>query len=309
MRIIHSSDTISNYDVCVATVGIFDGIHAGHRYLIDELKQLAKERNLLSTVITFSRQPRRVLNPSAKVDLITTLDEKLDLLRSTGVDQCLVLDFTHEIAALSAQEFITEILFKQFNVRGLLVGHDHRFGHNRTDGFAEYKQYGETTGMEVFQAVRYRTESDPEISSTEIRSALLEGDITRTNRMLARPYAIRGKVVEGFRVGRTIGFPTANIQPDHPDKLIPCNGVYHVNVLLDGETLEGMMNIGNRPTLNNGNNVSIEVNIFDFDKDIYGRNIEVKFLHRIRAEKKFTGIDQLTSQLKADKELILKLNK
>lgn len=309
MRIIHSSDIASNYEACIATVGIFDGIHAGHRYLIDELKQLAKERNLLSTVITFSRQPRRVLNPDAKVDLITTLDEKLDLLRETGVDVCLVLDFTREIATLSAQEFITEILYKQFNVRGLLVGHDHRFGHKRTDGFAEYQQYGEATGMEVFQAVRYRTESDPEISSTEIRSALLEGDITRTNRMLARPYTIRGKVVEGFRVGRTIGFPTANIQPDHPDKLIPRNGVYHVNVLLDSETLEGMMNIGNRPTLDNGSNISIEVNIFDFDKDIYGKNVEIQFLNRIRDEKKFSGIDELTSQLKADKALILKLNK
>lgn len=309
MRVIHSSDITAVFEPCVATVGIFDGIHAGHRYLIDELRTLASDREQKSTVITFSKQPRRVLNPDAKVDLITTLDEKLALLEQTGVDTCLVLDFTREMAALSAQEFIADILFKQFNVHGLLVGHDHRFGHNRTDGFEEYQQYGRATGMEVFQAVRYRTDSDPEISSTEIRSALLDGDIARTNRMLLRPYSLRGKVVEGFQVGRTIGFPTANIHPNHPDKLIPRNGVYHVNILINGEIFEGMMNIGNRPTLNNGSNVSIEVNIFDFDKDIYGENVEILFLKRIRDEKKFSGLNNLISQLKADKELILKLNK
>jgi riboflavin kinase/FMN adenylyltransferase len=309
MNVIYSTDNSYSFPACVATVGIFDGVHAGHRFLIEELKSLAHERNLESTVITFAGHPRKVLNPDFQVELLTTLPEKIALIESTGVDTCIVLDFTTDIAKLSANDFIKTILFDQFNVQTLLVGHDHRFGHNRTDGFAEYKQYGNSTGMEVIQALRYTTDNDAEINSSEVRKALKNGDVDKSNRLLGYPYCISGIVVEGFKVGRTIGFPTANIAPNHPDKLIPKNGVYHVRVALNNRHYNGMLNIGNRPTLNNGENISIEVYILDFNQDIYNQTVELSFMHKIRDEKKFNGIDELKAQLQRDKETVIEMNK
>lgn len=309
MNVIYSTDNSYTFAPCVATVGIFDGVHAGHRFLIEELKSLAHERKLGSTVITFAEHPRKVLNPEFQVELLTTLPEKIAHIESTGVETCIVLDFTTDIAKLSAYDFIKTILFEKFNVQTLLVGHDHRFGHNRTDGFGEYKQYGNSTGMEVIQALRFTTGNDAEINSSEVRKCLKNGDISKTNRLLSYPYSLSGIVVEGFKVGRTIGFPTANIKPTHPDKLIPKNGVYHVRVVWNNRHYNGMLNIGNRPTLNNGENTSIEVHILDFDQDIYNQTVEISFLHKIRDEKKFNGIEELTAQLQCDKEMVIEMNK
>ena len=309
MNVIYSNDNSYSFAPCVATVGIFDGVHAGHRFLIEELKSLAQEHQLESTVITFAEHPRKVLNSDFHAELLTTLPEKIKLIEFTGVDTCIVLDFTTDIAKLSACDFIRTILFDKFKVQVLLVGHDHRFGHKRTDGFAEYKQYGNSTGMEVIQALRYTTEADAEINSSEIRKALKEGDISKVNRLLSYAYTLSGKVMEGFKVGRTIGFPTANIATNHPEKLIPQNGVYQVEVLVGEQLFAGMLNIGNRPTLNNGTSTSIEVHILNFDKDIYNQPIEVAFLKKIRNEKKFNGIQELTAQLEADKAFVLQMNK
>jgi len=294
---------------CVATVGIFDGVHAGHRFLIEELKSLARERQLESVVITFADHPRTVLNPDFKPQILDTLAEKIAHIELTGVDTCIVLNFTTEMAKLSASDFIVSILYKQFNVRTLLVGHDHRFGHNRADGFEEYKQYGNSTSMEVFQASRYATGKDTEINSSEIRKALNEGDIDKANRLLSYPYSIGGTVVEGFKVGRTIGFPTANIEPNHPNKLIPSIGVYDVRVLVNNRQYLGMLNIGNRPTLNNGEKISIEVHILNFNEDIYNQAITVSFLRKIRDQRKFNGIDELKEQLQKDKNYVIEMNK
>lgn len=309
MQLILPSDIPSVLPECVATVGIFDGIHTGHQFLIEELKSLASARGLKSVVITFAVQPRKVLNPQRKTDLIVTREEKIERLRRTGVDYCVVIDFTLEMAQLSARDFIHKVLYEQYKVRTLLVGYDHRFGHNREDGFAEYKKYGEESGMDVIQAVRYSTEMDPEISSTEIRSALLDGDIESANRMLGYSYELSGSVAEGFKVGRTIGFPTANIAPNHPEKIIPRNGVYQVEVFHMGSRYAGMLNIGTRPTLDNGTHTSIEVHILDFEKDIYHQEITLQFLRRIREEKKFGSVDELKAQLEADKTFVLKMNK
>jgi len=294
---------------CVATVGIFDGVHAGHRFLVEELKSLARERQLESVVITFAEHPRTVLNPDFKPQILDTLTEKIAHIESTGVDTCIVLDFTTEMAKLSASDFITDILYQKFNVKTLLVGHDHRFGHNRADGFEEYKQYGNATGMEVFQAARYKTYVDAEISSSEIRKALQTGDVTTANRLLSYSYNISGTVVEGFKVGRTIGFPTANIEPNHPNKLIPSIGVYDVRVLLNNSQYLGMLNIGNRPTLNNGEKISIEVHILNFNEDIYNQAITVYFLRKIRDQRKFNGIEELKEQLQKDKNYVIEMNK
>lgn len=288
-----------------ATVGFFDGVHAGHRFLIEELKKEAKEHGLLSMVITFRLHPRKVLHNSYQPLLLCSPEEKIQLLSDTGVDQVTELDFTPEMAKLSAFDFMNMILVNQYNVGLLLVGHDHRFGHNREDGFTEYVQYGSQTGIKVIQATRYTTTTMTHISSSEIRTALKSGDIEKANSLLTTRYTFTGYVINGFKVGRKIGFPTANLKPVHPDKLIPGLGVYAVIVEWNHNFYKAMMNIGQRPTLNNGDDVSMEVHIIDFSEDIYHQEIKIQFLHKIRDEKKFDSIDQLITQLEKDKEYVV----
>lgn len=290
---------------CVATVGFFDGVHAGHRFLIDELKAIAKAQNKKSVVITFAIHPRKVLDAAFKPELLNALSEKIALLESTGIDSCIVLDFTPEMAKLSAYEFIKTVLWEKYNVNTLLVGHDHRFGHNRTDGFAEYKKYGESLGMTVIQEKQYFTAEFANICSSEIRLALLRGEIETANKMLTYHYSLQGKVMNGFKNGRKIGFPTANLSPDDPDKIVPAHGVYAVRVHWNKQVYKGMMNIGTRPTLENGLHTSLEVHILDFDEDIYNQTIEIEFIQKIRDEQKFNGIDALIEQLNKDKQEVL----
>ena len=304
MQIIYQSE-IKTLSPCVATVGFFDGLHAGHRFLIEELKTIAKLQHLKSVVITFSVHPRKVLNSEFKPELLTTLTEKLTQLESTGIDTCVVLDFTLTMAKLSAYEFLDTILKNKFNVQTLLVGHDHRFGHDRTDGFPEYKKYGEALGMEVIQAAQYNTELDKHISSSEIRNDLKKGEIEPANRLLTYEYSIHGKVVEGFKNGRLLGFPTANIELFDTDKLIPALGVYAVRVRWGNCRYKGMMNIGHRPTLDNGENISLEVHILNFEADIYNQSVEIDFIKKIRDEQKFNGIDELKTQLEKDKLYVM----
>jgi riboflavin kinase / FMN adenylyltransferase len=300
MQIIYQSE-IKKLPPCAATVGFFDGLHAGHRFLIEELKATAKIQNLKSVVITFAVHPLKVLNSGFRPEILTTLPEKLTQLTSTGIDACIVLDFTISMANLSAYEFLETILKDKFNVHTLLVGHDHRFGHNRTDGFPEYKKYGEALGMNVISCLQYNTDIDNHISSSEIRNALKKGEVESANRLLTYEYSITGRVIEGFKVGRTIGYPTANLAISDPDKLIPAIGVYAVRVKWNSSTYKGMLNIGHRPTLENGNNISIEVHILDFKEDIYTQVLEVDFICKIRDEKKFKDIDELKEQLQNDK--------
>jgi riboflavin kinase / FMN adenylyltransferase len=290
-----------------ATVGFFDGVHAGHRYLIEELKHEAGKRGLKSMVITFKVHPRKVLHAAYQPQLLTSHDEKTTQLQSTGVDEIAELDFTTEMADLTAAEFMNKVLSEQLNVKFLLVGHDHRFGKNREDGFPEYVTYGRQTGIEVVQASRYSTDNFNHISSSTIRTALKTGDIETANTLLTYPYAFTGFVVNGFKVGKKIGFPTANLQPVEPDKLIPGVGVYAVEIEWGNAVYKAMMNIGNRPTLENGNAISLEVHIINFDADIYHQTLKVTFIKKIREEKKFDSIGSLIEQLKNDKEFVLNL--
>jgi riboflavin kinase/FMN adenylyltransferase len=291
----------------VATVGFFDGVHAGHRFLIEELKGIAKLQDLKSIVVTFAVHPRKVLNAEFQPELLTTLPEKLTQLESTGIDGCVVLDFTPDMAKLSAYDFLKTVLKEQFNVQTLLVGHDHRFGHNREEGYPEYKKYCEELGMNILKATEYNTDVDKNISSSEIRVALKKGDVELANRLLTYPYSIQGSVIEGFKNGRAIGFPTANIDTHDPDKLIPAIGVYAVWVEWNERKLKGMMNIGHRPTLENGQNISLEVHIIDFHEDIYHQFLKIEFIHKIREEQKFNGIDALKEQLQKDKITVMAL--
>jgi len=289
-----------------ATVGFFDGVHAGHRFLIEELKKEAGKHDLLSLVVTFRLHPRKVLHDSFQPLLLTSPEEKMKMLQSLGVDKVIELDFTQEMAQLSAYDFMHQILSKQLDVKLLLVGHDHKFGHNREDGFPEYLSYGKQTGIKVIQATRYTTSGLNHISSSEIRSALQKGYIDRANALLTEPYAFTGFVINGFKVGKKIGFPTANLQPLYPDKLIPGMGVYAVLVEWKEKTFRAMMNIGTRPTIDNGSEISLEVHILDFEEDIYLQEIKVTFIHKIRDEIKFDSIEQLIQQLKKDKEFVVK---
>lgn len=291
-----------------ATVGFFDGVHTGHRFLIAELKKESAKRGLKSMVITFKVHPRKVLHAAYLPQLLTSAEEKLEQLKSTDVDEVVELDFTTEMAQLTAAEFIKQVLAEQLGVKLLLVGHDHRFGKNREEGFPEYVAYGKQNGMEVIQATRYSTEQFSHISSSEVRNALLNGEIERANTLLTYPYAFTGYVVSGFQVGKKIGFPTANLNPVEPDKLIPAIGVYAVLIDWNGTTYSGMMNIGRRPTLDNGDAVSLEVHIINFDADIYHQQVKVTFIRKIRDEKKFNSVEELIEQLKMDKEIVLRAN-
>lgn len=268
-----------------ATVGFFDGVHLGHRFLIDELKQFAADNGLKSMIITFKEHPRKVIDSSFKPQILTSNAEKLELLNTLNVDKIIELDFNKAMANMTADEFITKVLYEQFNVRFLLVGHDHRFGKDRKEGFPEYYKYGKQLGMKVAQAARFSTGDFQQVSSSSIRKALKEGKIAKANTLLSYPYSFTGLVVNGFKVGRKIGFPTANLSLVDTEKIIPGLGVYAVEIEWDKSVYKGMMNIGKRPTIDNGDNISIEVHIIDFESDIYNQKIKVRFLDKIRDEK------------------------
>ncbi len=304
--IIIKNTNIIREKALVATIGFFDGVHTGHRFLINELKQQALLKGLPSAVITFPQHPRSVLQQDYQPKLINTFEEKLHYLSETGIDYCILLDFTRDLSLLTANEFITRILADKMHVRSLLIGYDHRFGHNRADGFEQYVDYGKACGMEVLKASQY-TEGKASISSSEIRRLLLSGKVEKANKLLTYPYSIEGIIVEGYKVGRQLGFPTANIRINNPHKIIPGIGVYAVTASVNGILHKGMLYIGNRPTLDNGTNITIEIHIFDFSEDIYGENITIHFLHHVRNDIKFDSLDKLIEQLHQDQQDVVRL--
>lgn len=293
---------------CVATIGFFDGVHTGHRYLIQQVKEIAAARGLRSALVTFPVHPRKVMNSDYHPELLTTAEEKTHLLAETGVDYCMMLDFTPDISHLTAKEFMTRLLKERYRVKYLVIGYDHRFGHNRSESFEDYVRYGEEIGMEVIRAraatsdIEIGASRDVPVSSSLIRTLLHQGDVETATRCLGYEYFLDGTVVGGYQVGRKIGFPTANLCVDDPEKLIPADGVYAVWVTLDGKTYMGMLNIGIRPTVDNGPNRTIEVNILHFHSDIYNKTIRLTFVKRTRPELKFDNIDALIGQLHKDAE-------
>ncbi len=302
MIVVRDTETLKGKKL-VATIGFFDGVHLGHRFLIRELKQVAETAGLPSAVITFPQHPRAVLHSDYQPKLLNSFEEKLNQLASTGIDYCIVLDFTLELSRLTAKEFITTLLAGQLHVDTLLIGYDHRFGHNRKDGFEQYVTYGKTCGIRVIKAKRY-SEGEAAISSSEMRKLLAECRVEEAAHLLTYPYALKGTIVSGYQVGRKLGFPTANIQVDDPFKIIPGIGVYAVQVYLNGKRYKGMLYIGNRPTLDNGDNITLEVNILNFSGDIYNNEITVAFIQHVRGDIKFNTLDQLIDQLKKDRETV-----
>jgi riboflavin kinase/FMN adenylyltransferase len=287
---------------CVATIGFFDGVHRGHRFLIDRVKEVAQEQGCRSALITFPTPPRQVLDPSFTPQLLSTFEEKEVLLAQTGVDTCFVLDFTPELSHLSAEQFMSEVLKKRFGVKVLVIGYDNHFGHDRKEGLRDYRRYGRAMGITVEGATPFRVDGQL-ISSSFIRRQLLKGDVAGAAAALGYPYYLQGKVVGGHQIGRLMGFPTANLSVA-TSKVIPLAGVYAVRVEVDGKEYGGMLNIGHRPTMDNGNDCSIEVNIFRFERDIYGASLRMSFVRRIRAEHKFDSPEALEQQLVIDREQV-----
>lgn len=284
----------------VATIGFFDGVHLGHRFLIDQVKVAAAQCGWESSIITFPVHPRQVIQSEFQPQLLSSPEEKIELLGTTGIDHCILLPFTRELSMLTAREFM-QLLYEKHHVRMLIIGYDHRFGHNRTETFEDYCRYGRELGIHIMQATAYTQEQD-KVSSSAIRRALLSGEVNIANKYLGYNYFLQGKVVDGYKVGRKIGFPTANLQVDFPNKLIPSVGVYAVYVYVNGQKYKGMLNIGHRPTLNNGTDLSIEVHILDFEGDIYQQSMRLEFIDFLRAEEKFNSIDELILQIEKDKK-------
>jgi riboflavin kinase/FMN adenylyltransferase len=285
----------------VATIGFFDGVHLGHRFLIDNMIKIAKERNLPSAVITFSEHPRKVLRSDYQPQLLNSFEEKLARLETTGVDYCIILPFTPELANYPANEFIRVVLSKKLHIKTLLTGYDHRFGRGRTDGFREYAKYGAACGMEVLEVARF-IENKIAVSSSETRRLLLEGKVEEAGKLLTYPYQIKGSIISGHKIGRALGFPTANIRIDEPFKITPGIGVYAVWVQLQDKRYKGMLYIGNRPTLNNGDAITLEVNILNFSGDIYNNVITVSFICFIRGNIRFSTLEELKIQLEKDRQ-------
>jgi len=290
----------------VVTIGTFDGVHLGHREVISELKRISVLSGGDSVVFTFEPHPRIVIMPQEdSLRLLSTKDEKIRLMEEIGIDHLVIYPFTIEFSKLSYSEFVTNILVAKMNISSLVVGYDHRFGQGRKGNFNSLELLSDALKFKVEQLSQLQVGQEI-VSSTKIRSALEAGDIAKANKYLGYRYMMSGKVIEGKQLGRTIGFPTANIENFDRHKLVPADGVYAVMVESGGVTYQGMLNIGYRPTVNyNVDHKSIEVNIFNFDNDIYNSDITINFVAKIRNEQKYSDIDALKEQLVRDRIIAL----
>lgn len=310
METIYYNNDTKIVDECAATIGVFDGVHAGHQRLLGMMKIDAEVAGLKTMAITFDRNPRQLFDANYKPQLITTQNEKEILFKyGLSIDYLVVLPFTMEMAQLSARDFMQQVLKDKLNVKVLRLGYDNRFGRGRTEGFDDYERYGREMGMEVIKSAPYQLEgySEP-VSSSLIRRLIAEdGNVKEASRLLGRPFELWGTVKPGEHIGSTLGFPTANLEPEDPDKLIPAPGVYAVEAILGyGFVRPAMMNIGTRPTFG-GQKQTLEVNIFDFDGDLYDHEIAVYFADRLREERRFDSPEALKAQLEEDKKRALEI--
>ncbi|WP_445718391.1 bifunctional riboflavin kinase/FAD synthetase [Flavobacterium sp.] len=301
MNIYKSINKVLTPKKTIITIGTFDGVHLGHKSILDKLKKGTEKGRYESVVLTFFPHPRMVLNQDSSIKLLNTIDEKTILLENFGIDTLIIHPFDAAFSNLTAEDFVKDILVDQLNIQKIIIGYDHRFGKNRTADINDLIAFGEKYGFEVAQ-IGAKEIDEIAISSTKIRKALLGGDIKLTNLYLGYSYFISGKVVEGKKIGRTIGFPTANIELSETYKLLPKNGVYIVSSKINDTLFYGMMNIGNNPTIGD-NEQSIEVHFFELNQDIYNHNLQISILKHIREEQKFNSIEELKSQLENDKAL------
>ncbi|MBG6110848.1 riboflavin kinase/FMN adenylyltransferase [Flavobacterium sp. CG_23.5] len=298
MKIFHSINDFASTKKTILTLGTFDGVHIGHRKILEKIIQKSQNGTYESLVLTFFPHPRMVLQEHSDIKLLNTIDEKIDLLNQIGIENLVIHPFDEQFSRLTAEEFVSTILVDRFHIQKIIIGHDHRFGRNRTADIQDLIAFGEQYGFEVEQ-ISVQEINEISVSSTKIRKALLQGDMVLANEYLGYEYFLTGIIVKGKQLGRTIGFPTANLKVEEDYKLIPQNGVYIVKSLINNKTVFGMMNIGFNPTVN-GQNQTIEVNYFDFNEDLYGQEITVSILKRIRSEQKFESVSLLREQLQKD---------
>ena len=282
----------------VSTIGFFDGVHRGHQYLLRQLLDEGKRRGLATRVYTFAEHPRRVLQADYQPQLLTTLEEKRAFIAAEGIDECRVLEFDNQMARMTAAQFMQQILIPE-GVKVLLMGYDHRFGCDRAD-FQVCRGLGEALGVEILQELPFSENAPQAISSSLVRRELRSGDVAAATCALGRYYTLSGTIGLGRRVGRDLGFPTANLQPDDAQKMLPAAGAYAVWAHVDGKKYAGMTNIGTRPTLQNGEDVTVETHILDFQGDIYGHVLRLEFVERLRGECQFAALDALRAQLHDD---------
>lgn len=307
MRIFRSIEAFEGTRNAVVTTGTFDGVHVGHRKIILRMREVAKKVDGETVLLTFDPHPRMVLFPDDHgLQLLTTLDEKIALLEEAGVDNLIIHPFTREFSRITSIDFVRDILVEKLGTYRLVIGYDHHFGRNREGSFEHLVEFGPLYGFEVEEIPALEVQ-DVSVSSTKIRKALEEGDVATATEYLGAHYRLNGFVVEGNKIGRTLGFPTANIRVENTNKQIPADGVYAVIVVVNGKKLKGMLNIGQRPTVNALQSRTIEVHIIDYDGDLYGSSIELQFIHRVRNEQKFNGLDELRAQLEKDKAQTLSM--
>lgn len=299
MKIVNSIKSFSANKPTIVTIGTFDGVHLGHKKILEQIISSAHSQNCESLVLTFFPHPRTILQADSEMKQLNTLAEKTNLLSALGIDNLVIHPFDAAFSRLTAEEFVKQVLVDTFKIKKIIIGHDHRFGRNRTANIDDLIEFGNKFGFEV-EEISAKQINEVSISSTKIRNALTEGNIELANNYLGYYYSLTGIVSKGKQLGRTIGFPTANIKIVEEYKLIPQNGVYIVQSNLDGIMYHGMMNIGTRPTVD-GTTQTIEIHFFDFNRDIYNQMITISLLHRMRSEQKFESVDALKKQLDKDK--------
>lgn len=307
MKVYSNPESYSGADT-VVTLGMFDGVHAGHKKLLSHVMDVSKEESLTPTVLTFWPHPRMVLKKNEdSLQFITTLDEKTVIISQQGIEQLFLLPFNKELASKTAEEFIVEILIKKIKMKHLVVGYNHRFGRDRVHDYTVYQQLAKKYNFTISR-VDAVYEGDVAVSSTAVRNLLNEGRVLEANRILGYDYSIFGTVTGGKKLGRKLGYPTANIKPNEHYKLIPGKGVYACLVNVIGKQYGGMLNVGVRPTVNSNEfELTIEVHILDFNQDIYSEEVTVSFIEKVREEQKFDGLEALVQQLKNDELNIRKL--
>jgi riboflavin kinase/FMN adenylyltransferase len=303
LKIFNSIESFNATKPTIVTIGTFDGVHLGHQKIVAQITKNAHALNCESLVLTFFPHPRMVLQEGTEMKQLNTLNEKIALLDNLGIDNLVIHPFDKEFSRLTAEEFVKKVLVDVFKIKKIIIGHDHRFGRNRTATIDDLINFGETYGFEVEQ-ISAEEINEVSISSTKIRNALLEGNTELAANYLGYDYSLTGIIFKGKQLGRTIGYPTANITIEEDYKLIPNNGVYIAKSVLNGKTVFGMMNIGTRPTVD-GTKQTIEINFFDFKQDLYGQKITISLLHRMRSEQKFESIEALKNQLGIDKKTAL----
>jgi riboflavin kinase/FMN adenylyltransferase len=299
LKIVNSIKSFSANKPTIVTIGTFDGVHLGHKKILEQIVENAHSQNCESLVLTFFPHPRTILQADSEMKQLNTLAEKTNLLSALGIDNLVIHAFDAAFSRLTAEEFVKQVLVDTFKIKKIIIGHDHRFGRNRTANIDDLIEFGNKFGFEV-EEISAKEINEVSISSTKIRNALTEGNIELANNYLGYYYSLTGIVSKGKQLGRTIGFPTANIKIVEEYKLIPQNGVYIVQSNLDGIMYHGMMNIGTRPTVD-GTTQTIEIHFFDFQKELYNQKITISLLHRMRSEQKFESVDALKKQLDKDK--------